>query len=188
MNKVTKYKFSNWKLTVEMESSNIFEAIRLLANRYMSASRFDAFGFHPNEKLTNSKFTKTPSKAVSLYKEFEVFSKIQMVEYLPLSINPFSRDHFWREIEDDKIPTMDGILRLNIEGYYYPKTEDGEYRTIAYLEIDSDFNCLILENYTYDGKIINSIKNPTCEQFERVCIDTLENFKLSANDVNEKNI
>ncbi|AFF28220.1 gp222 [Sphingomonas phage PAU] len=171
-----KYEMKTWKLSTEIETSNLFKAIRTLADRYMSASRFDAPGNSIIEGLTGTELTGKQAKYMFLFKELELFGKKQMVNYMSLSSQPFSRNHYWKEEPEDKIPAMDGILRCEIKDYGN-ELPDKSYPTLMYFEIDDKFKCIKVEAYSKDGKVIGTMTNPTQKRFEKTFEHALEHFK-----------
>jgi hypothetical protein len=101
-----KYKLGSWMLSTEGEFETDEEAIKTLADRYMTASRSDPPGRHPLEILAGNGPTRKVEeigKAVWLYVyTANQFGHEEWLVKHQLTIHPFKRDHWEKGHELDE--------------------------------------------------------------------------------------
>lgn len=106
---IKRYKIGSWKLEIEAEfNDEEFDeeyAIKHLADRYMSASKFDQPGDHPIELLNGKETRKIEnlSKVVAFYVYESVYGNFQWILKYTLYIHPFKSNHWWPKVKKDII-------------------------------------------------------------------------------------
>ena len=92
------YKMQTWKLRVEGEFDNEKEAIKSLADSYMSCSKCDLPGDHAVEHLTGQSYRTLDNIAKRVYfylKEKNKYGYLEWQLVYVLNIKPFKKDHWW---------------------------------------------------------------------------------------------